>query len=293
MKRGQSVIEYIIAVILFVIIIIYLLNIYFDRLPEEISNIEEQELCSEAESMANSFLDTSGEPKNWEVSTSTLSLLGFSRNGTKAGINMSKWTAAVNRGYYNVTEEIGLNYTFHIDYEIYALNYTWDNAPQAASNQGTRAFISRSKDNKINVSAGSASTKAYLNLTLFFPGASSVTAGNCPAGANLEAGESPKTQSRDNGVEVIMNWTITGGDDDCATLLSSPIPKLVFVTRAVFENQSIGDFDIYAGNHTKIKDEFGSTEYKTIDKPYCEIARKRLIYNHSELFPARFNIKIW
>lgn len=289
--KAQSVVEYIVAIILFIVVIIYILNIFFDRLPEEISKIEEQELCSEAESIANSVLDTSGKPKNWK--SGDLTRLGFSRNESEVGINLSKWTAAKTRGYYNVTKETGLNYTFHLSYFIYALNYTYDDAPSAANQGAPNTFISRSGDNNINVSAGSASVRAYLNLTLFFPGASSVAIGNCPAGANLEAGETPATTSKDGGVEVIMNWTVAG-DEDCSTLLPSPVPKLVYITKADMENYSIGkEYSIYAGNHTLIEDDFGSTEYRVMDKSYCEITRKRLIYNNSELFPARFNIRVW
>jgi hypothetical protein len=292
MKKAQSVVEYIVAVILFIIIVIYMLNIFFDRIPEEISKIEEQELCSEAESMANSFLDTPGNPSNWETGAN-ITTLGFGRASAEPGIDYNKWTTAVSRGSYNISEETGLNYTFHISYFIYALNYTYDDVPSAASGGNPSVFISRSRGNYINVSAGSSSTRAYLNLTLFFPDASSVTLGNCPDGANLEAGETPGTTSRNGGIEVFMNWTITGGDDDCTSLLPSPVPKLVYITKAKFENQTIGEFDIYAGNHTKIKDEFGSNEYLVVDKSYCEISRKRLIYNNSELFPARFIIRTW
>ena len=82
-----------------------MLNIFFDRIPEEISKIEEQELCSEAESIANIFLDTPGNPSNWETGQYDIINLGFSRDSAEPGIDYNKWTAAINRTYYNVTNE--------------------------------------------------------------------------------------------------------------------------------------------------------------------------------------------
>jgi len=288
-KKGQSLIEYIIAIILFVVIVIYLLFAYFDRMPEEINKIKEQELCSEAESMINSFLYFPGDESSWE-SGGELNRLGFAISDLDY-VSYKKWVAAVDRGYYNISKSINLNRTFHLSYDIYALNLTPDAVPPLPNTSLPNANLIRCSDN-INVSVGSNSTLAVFNLILFFPNASHATLSSCP-GVALETGETPTNTSKEGGVEVVINWTVSNYDADCINI--QPIKdKIVYINRAILENPSTKkNFPIYAGNHTKIKDEFGSTEYLTLDEPYCEISRKYLIYNHSELFPARFNLKVW
>ncbi len=290
MKRAQSLVEYIIAILLFVIIVMYLLFAYFDRLPEEISSTRELELCSEAESAALAFLDFPGDPSTWE-SAGSLRRLGLaSSDSSSAGVNYSKWQAMTTRGYYNISTAIALNRSFNLAYNIYAFNLTTDPVPQYPNDSSPKVFIVRSSD-AINISAGSADTLSKLKLTLFFPYANPVIS-NCPAGA-LEAGEALGIKNTSGGAEVSLNWTFSSGDHDCASISSINASSLIYILAVNQIGLDTGKtYPLYFGNHTDVYSTFGSTEH-LLSKPLCGVSRRRIIYSNSEAFPAEINLKVW
>lgn len=299
MKKSQAIIEFIIALLLFIVVILYLVYSYADRVPEEIAAIQEQELCSEAMTAAMGILDFPGDASNWD-SGGALTRLGLA-GAELSNVSYPKWLAAASRDAYNISTAIGWNRSFNLEYNIYAFNLS-DDALPAMPNLGppetylVRMLTGITGLQDVTIYSGSAASPAVLNLTLFFINSSALSSSACTSGA-LEAGESPSIIAKAGGAEVVLNWTITGGDLDCIILReasSTDKSKLVYITRAIMENSTIGAaYPIYIGNHTKINSEIGSSGYQVINEPYCEFTTKRPIGNQSELFPARFTVRVW
>jgi len=286
--KAQSMVEYIVVLIFFLIVIIYLMFSYMQIIPGEVSQIREQKACSEAEILADALFNFEGNTSNWETS-GDLNHLGFS-TGNMSEINYTKFDNAVSRGYYNVSNETSFSTPFYITYSAYALNLTSDTIPEELPNDtNPRAFLVR-ESNALTLYAGSNSTAARLEITFFFPMVS-VTLLNC---SELESTDTNTTTDRDNGTEIKIDTSFSSFDLDCYNFSLSETPDLVYIKDLTLKNSSTAkNYPVYAGNHTIIERNFGSTGYVSPYENYCEIERKGLLINNGEKIPIYLNVIVW
>lgn len=298
MKKSQSVLEYIIVIILFLAIIIYLFNAYFDKIPSEIGKIKEQTSCSKAEILASSIFNYPGEDSNWE-SSGSLTKFGLATSNFSDHISYAKWNASMHRGYYNLTQDTKLNDSFYISYFVYGLPAAEDDIPSSLPNAGAIPsvyIIRRNSESLLKIYGGSSDTLGNLDVAFFFPQESSVTFDSCSeAGSDLEGSDSSTSSSRDGGVEARLQWNFAGGDLDCINITLSSYPTMVYIKDMKLDNSSLGQiYNITLSTTTLLKDGFGSSGYVDATKQYCEVVRNIILEdNNQQNLSATFNLIAW
>lgn len=298
MKKAQSVLEYIIAIILFITILLYLFNAYFDKIPGEVGKIKEQIACSKAEILASSIFDYPGEASNWE-SGGSLTKYGLATSNFSSHISYAKWNASIKRGYYNVTQDTGLNDSFYISYFVYGLPGATDDIPATLPNADALPkvyVVRRDSENLLKVYGGSGDTLGNLDITFFFPQKSSVTFDSCSeAGSALEGSDSSTSSSRDGGSEARLQWDFASGDLDCINITLSSYPPMAYIKDMKLDNSSLGQtYNITLSDTTLLKGSFGSSGYVDATKQYCEVVRKIILEdNNQQNLSATFNLIAW
>jgi hypothetical protein len=290
MKKAQNTIEFVIVILFFLIVTVMFMFSYLRIFPTETAKVREQIACSHSETLAIQLLELQGNQINWD-SGGGLHELGFATS-TGMEIDYDKFETAKTRGYYNITTDANLSIPFKISYTAYAFNYTEEVIPTSTpENYNPRVFIVRSNNN-ILIYAGSNSTTAELSLTLFFP-FTTVTNNSCDSGV-LETGDINTTNTKSDGDEIKLAWSVGDSDLDCINLTPVTMPDLIFIRQLSFKNTSTGqDYPIYLWNETILNNEFGSSGDIDHDKSYCEVERFGILIDGAEKVLTKFKILSW
>jgi hypothetical protein len=324
MRKAQSSVEFMLVVLFYIIVVVTLLTSILRVMPSEISNIQEQRACSQAELIANAFFNFPGNETDWP--NGTLYEFGLTTDDAEAmRINYTKWMAAKERGYYNVTRDDPTTIPYNIRYEAYAFNNTQFNDVDwsTVSFGNASAFISRETSNIIEINAGAFSvggaednsTTFEFRLVLFFPFTSAVPGLSDCTGGGI-GGVEPEDKNNTilyinpddenyNHSELYLKWNVSNGDSDCLQIaLATGWQQMVFIRDMHAETVVGTPVPIYLGNHTIINSEFGSTGYIDSSKSFCKINRVGLLehnyYNGTsgsdevkELVPIKLEVISW
>ncbi|UCD03804.1 MAG: hypothetical protein JSW73_04670 [Candidatus Woesearchaeota archaeon] len=272
MIKGQSILGDIFVAFFFLIIIIGLVWMFFEHIPQQVSNIKEQKACAEAETMSK-FL--------FEVNETNMTIEPFV-------INYSKF---YNKNYTEILNETGAKASFKIKYSIYAFNNdVTDDTSINPTVTPPDVYILRDGDDII-VKAGTIGLSASFYMKLLFPHIAFDEITIVGVGDYYIVNNYSSPTSTSNISEINVNGTISGGGFPLATINISlkEIPKLVYVRDAT----CTGICPIYIGdNRSNITGEIGpGSLYR--EKDYCIIKRRCIIIRNNDTYSADLEIIAW
>jgi len=283
-RRAYTSVEFTLVVFLFMFILMTIMFRFFDLVPSETGKIQEQSACSQAELMADNFFSSKGNSTTWDSGTPFYSF-GLS-TGNKSEINYTKWTEAERRGYVNITNSSHFNESFFLEYTVYSFNITNDTDPYERPDAllPRVQIIRYAVQNKIIVMGGSNSTRAEFDMKLTLP-IDNPTLSNCTGQDPIEDSDyTDEQQVSDtslgtNSTEIIFKWAFSDSDMDCVEI--STTDTIAYIKNLELRNLTIGkDYPVFLGNHTEIKQEFGSSGFVDPSKRYCQVNRKGLLKNN-------------
>ena len=246
MKKAQSLYEFIISFVVFLIIAILLFRTMIDLGPKSSETFEINTGCMQAYEVL-------------EYSTS------FKGSNSKLGLvdsmgvlNYSKWENISTGDYISLKESKNIDFPFRLEYSVKELpmNKT-DIEPSDKPNEtSTSAYLMRTATG-IKFYAGTPKSPAKLSMILKTSNATSAigSASNPCTYGELESGDNvSKTDGR-----IIINFDLTAGDLDCFEIVITNPGDYLYIDFVKFTDP-LGKraYPIYLSNKTKIIDEYGS-----------------------------------
>lgn len=262
--KAQSLYEYIISFMIFLIIAIFLLKTMSDIGVESAYKFEENSECLQAE---NILEYSSGF-------SSSISKIGLSDSLNK--INYSKWNNISNENYLDLKARTLITYPFKLKYLIkeIPLNKT-DLEPSLKPNETETSGNLIRTSNGIKFYAGSQNQSAVLNLILKTYDENTqvnLISDPCVAGGSLEAEDSISTPDG----KVIFTISITPEDLDCFEVTFTPQESYLYIDYLKFTDPSgEKEYPIFISDNFEINDVIGS---ESIDESPCN-KRKIVILN--------------
>ncbi len=245
-RTAQSLYEFIISFIIFLIIAIFLFKMMIDMGPKSAETFEMNTGCMQAYEVL-------------EYSTS------FKGSNSKLGLvdspgilNYTKWEYINSEDYITLKESKGIEFPFRLEYIVkeLPLNKTDPEPSDKPNETSTSVYIIRTATG-VKLYAGTPKSEAKLNLILKTSNntaAISQDSNPCTYGT-LESGDS--TEEADG--KIIINLDLTTGDLDCFEYTFTNPGDYLYIDFISFTDP-LGKrtYPVYLSNRTKILDEYGS-----------------------------------
>jgi len=279
MSKGQSPVEFIIVVFLFLIILVTIFTTFIAKLNPEIDKAKEQESCLNSDGLAISLLKAPGVPVNWNSSNMEIFSL---TNGTEDYIYYDKWLTAKSMEYMNVRVKTIPDASFLLSYQIYA--FKPKNSADSCPASGNATVVCRYNLTSLQIKALPSGTNATFNLKMFFPFSTATITDISSESDDI------KTTSSANGTIVTLSLHTNATDSDLLNITFSQT-NMIFVQSVSYKTAGTANLPVYLGD-TSIVDSFGSAG--TGVNSYCESERAvSFVDKTGEVFLARFSVLTW
>lgn len=302
-KRGFLTAEFVLVTLAFIVILLAFSSTLNTFVPSELDKIRSATACIQADLLADTLLNFPGESENWE-SGGSFTRLGFS-TGSFGEINYSKWAAAQNKTFLNITNQTGLNQSFLMKFSTYAVKPSDFSSFFVAGNPGPAEsmVIYTPNSSVVGIYARNSPDSRHLvaRAELVFPFAnitSVTTTDFLDSAPEVSDGITVSNESTGMGGTLIVNLNLQNDSDQVRVNLTRPV-EIFFIRKLsfrsvngtlskdypIFYNEVLGatadpcDAEECAEFGTLLQDGFGSSGFLDASKNVCEVKRKLVIVN--------------
>ncbi len=274
--KAQSIYEYIVSFIIFLVIAILLFKLMISLGPESVDIFQENSACLQATKLI-------------EYSTESASSEKINLNYGLNKINYSKWKNLSETNYIYFKNSSNIEFPFNLNYLVKEIPLNKTDSDYGYPN-ATSARIIRLSSNQIKIYLN-ASTKATLNLAFKTHNSSSeiqIIESGCNSGA-IESNDLIQNETGKINLKLNANQT----DFDCLIFSVNSNEPYIYISNLNFKNPD-GEiqFPVFLGENFKTNDEYGSSN---IEKSKKCIKSKYIVMlsEENEEFVTYFQSQSW
>ena len=296
-KKGQSFVEFLIAIFLFLSIIAALLISSSIRIKGEVEKMREQDAILRANLMATVAMSETG-PALWESGAALPQLCGLNDGNNHILLNKTRKFKLFNSEDY--TGCLGINTSWQLSYQVAGIPFKSSaiadvNCPLASSSNVLQICNSNAQ---LNVSANtSMAGPIKYEIEMFFPNVEGISnlqnqsyAGsviNITNASNIYSGEAG-TYVRGTAVSVIFNLTGNTGLQ-WFTFINNGLPIKGFIKR--ISTPASVEVNVTMDHYEAV--EFIGSRLGATKKNFAEVQRFVLLNTTAELAPAVVRVSTW